>query len=856
MPSYNLRSQTRGNTNSADRSDTLDFPGTYTPAQRSHSPTPSFDAEEGLNLPPPAQPIRLVEFPPINDHAQGQGEAPIILSSPTTNKTYSSILDETPIRANRVRSHSEGSPRVRAVITPLTKEQVNTIKIAQSSLTRPQREAIAERRRRIEKAYHDYDKRKGKQVDPREWGAVNIPDNELNVEAQAQELDKLREAQEARNAAASKNKPVHKSGQGAHVPEDPSAEDRRRHRSATAPLSHEVENFIHQLPGGHKKRDRERAHKSHKDYNSKAAKPTKDNHTLLPSAHLDKKSYLGHALALKPKNGRKNKYISSSSSSEDDTSGDESSDPQDSDSESDESPSDGDDSSSNSSSDSSTDSESDTSSTSSSDSSDTGRRKGRSRKRKSKRSKKSRKNKKRSYLKPIAPEPYDGTPDPRRFHRFATLVTAYLEDGNVPRNRQALYFTTIGYTDKRERVNRLWHGFKPSIQKALWKDKLHPDTSKWNEVVRAAEINEIADSVMVNAGPERKADKHDRNHNEHRHRKDKRRHHDRKRRDSPNGRKTNTTPNFSSVKHKFQKWDNKKKLDRPKRKELSKEEMDELRAANKCFNCRDIGHQARHCPKKNSLPRPEQGSSSGHHTRNYNIEFDIKETERLRDLVDHEETLNVFGANMIGFDIIFTDDEVEPELQCDSIRIDDISEDEGCFKPFDDEFVDYREYIDPKDFLIYQDDPRFGPYMDDPLVAKAVAQLSHCRFYPGDEMYKSIRDSIVLRFKVFCSNEDGTMYSIFDELHDSVACISKRRLEDPDFNLTHWYWNYCAHAHGMAERDPEFPVQTIYIGDPYAFRAEQILASNRTYYPGELRSERRNHDDLTQFLVIPHEPEV
>ncbi|TFK17111.1 hypothetical protein FA15DRAFT_549776, partial [Coprinopsis marcescibilis] len=155
-------------------------------------------------------------------------------------------------------------------------------------------------------------------------------------------------------------------------------------------------------------------------------------------------------------------------------------------------------------------------------------------------------------LKPIPPEKYDGTPDAQMFHRFATMVTTYLEDGKVPVKRHVLIisqyltgeaynyfvrefsfkqktwsanrflkglfnycfpvdfrdkqraklrrcfqnnksvkqyvselnelFTTIGFTDKRERVSKLWHGLRPSIQKALWKDKLHPDTAKWKHV--------------------------------------------------------------------------------------------------------------------------------------------------------------------------------------------------------------------------------------------------------------------------------------------------------------------------------------------------------------------------------------
>jgi hypothetical protein len=45
---------------------------------------------------------------------------------------------------------------------------------------------------------------------------------------------------------------------------------------------------------------------------------------------------------------------------------------------------------------------------------------------------------KRSALKPIPPDVYDGAPDTRLFHHFVTQAAAYLADGQVAKKRQAL----------------------------------------------------------------------------------------------------------------------------------------------------------------------------------------------------------------------------------------------------------------------------------------------------------------------------------------------------------------------------------------------------------------------------------
>ena len=51
---------------------------------------------------------------------------------------------------------------------------------------------------------------------------------------------------------------------------------------------------------------------------------------------------------------------------------------------------------------------------------------------------------------------------------------------------------------KRDRVIKLWTGFRHYIQQALWKDGLHLEVSDWDEVVAQAEMIEIAQNVSSN----------------------------------------------------------------------------------------------------------------------------------------------------------------------------------------------------------------------------------------------------------------------------------------------------------------------------------------------------------------------
>ena len=66
-------------------------------------------------------------------------------------------------------------------------------------------------------------------------------------------------------------------------------------------------------------------------------------------------------------------------------------------------------------------------------------------------------------------------------------------------------YNMIGGYSQRDKVIKLWNGFRRSIQAALWNDKLNPEISSWRKVLAAAEIIEIAESVN-GASKENKTD--------------------------------------------------------------------------------------------------------------------------------------------------------------------------------------------------------------------------------------------------------------------------------------------------------------------------------------------------------------
>ena len=73
-------------------------------------------------------------------------------------------------------------------------------------------------------------------------------------------------------------------------------------------------------------------------------------------------------------------------------------------------------------------------------------------------------------------------------HQNEKTVAEYLHELYV-------LFNMIGNVSKRDGVLKFWNGSRPIIQKGLWRDNLNPETSSWSEVITQAEIIEISENL-------------------------------------------------------------------------------------------------------------------------------------------------------------------------------------------------------------------------------------------------------------------------------------------------------------------------------------------------------------------------
>lgn len=289
-----------------------------------------------MQPPPLAQPAVVErEATPSHEHPVSGGEEATVepegaLEAPNVfiNADITSMNTNEPRARSPVRRFMRQPRSVESLLgrrdIPLTREQENLIDIAESSLTRPQRDLIAKRHERIRENREAI--RRGKQVDPREWGNLGIPANELDLEAQQRELAQFEER--APNMADPESDSRAQDSRETNVHKKKSSKSkkkvavRERQHSATAPLSNEMDTLIAETT------KKSKARKSKNKKKSKGKKP-KDIDMLLPSNQVAKDSYLGRALSVKPKgrsskNGHNPSDSSSSESSSDDSSSDES----------------------------------------------------------------------------------------------------------------------------------------------------------------------------------------------------------------------------------------------------------------------------------------------------------------------------------------------------------------------------------------------------------------------------------------------------------------------------------------------------------------------------------------------------
>ena len=78
-----------------------------------------------------------------------------------------------------------------------------------------------------------------------------------------------------------------------------------------------------------------------------------------------------------------------------------------------------------------------------------------------------------------------------------TLARCHQNERSVSEYTHELHelFNMIGDISERDQVLKFWNGARTGIQKELWRNNLNPEISSWNQVTAQAEIIEIAENV-------------------------------------------------------------------------------------------------------------------------------------------------------------------------------------------------------------------------------------------------------------------------------------------------------------------------------------------------------------------------
>ncbi|EPQ49925.1 hypothetical protein GLOTRDRAFT_134456 [Gloeophyllum trabeum ATCC 11539] len=196
----------------------------------------------------------------------------------------------------------------------------------------------------------------------------------------------------------------------------------------------------------------------------------------------------------------------------------------------------------------------------------------------------------------------------------------------------------VGTYSKRERVVKLWKGLNKPIQAKLWEKELDPDSSSWAEVEKWANRFEVS-LATSNTAKERPKDDRSSKHSPvkpstpaHAARasdggrsNNNRLNHAHKKWPSPTGR-TNSYSNTAG---------GGRSQDRPARPQMSEREKAKLRAAGKCFRCKEPGHLSRNCPEGYAMKPRREDKPPG--VENFNVNIDLSNTEKLKDLAETTE---------------------------------------------------------------------------------------------------------------------------------------------------------------------------------------------------------------------------
>jgi len=413
------------------------------------------------------------------------------------------------------------------------------------------------------------------------------------------------------------------------------------------------------------------------------------------------------------------------------------------------------------------------------------------------------------------------------------LDRAYQNEKSVSEYAHELeeLFNMIGSIDEREQVVKFWKGCKPIIQKALWRDGLNPDVSSWDEVTCKAEIIEISENITESRdkkGGDSSSKKGGNNSNPP---------------GPPRGNSSNSrggssrgpsaTPfrgseqPSSSSNHRNNSRNDRSRSGRPPRgrgrgggnfstrnsfdrvkseprstPQLSEKELEKRRAEGLCFRCGGRDHISRNCPEGNSVPHSGNkppGKSS----------FSVE--------------LGAIGeASDSGLEVL-------DSLPLGAIEFGENVSAHQCQKASHD-FVECRlerkvHEPDGHDF-VWRRKPRFrepdwinqGPaprkFIGDCYGMMATHVLYECQPYPGDELNDSFDTN---RFTLI---PYARHYQILDSHAGFRVNVPRTLLENPQFDLGSWYSKRRAKA--LSLRYPG-PAHHYAFGDPISYIGSKLL---------------------------------